>query len=193
MTQRPVWQTLLGHFFVDTVSIPNLSGWGAGVGDPHKLHGGSVHHEHRGVVGARFVGQNRLWFLTFKSCAAGPRIMSISGCGCPRPHGGWVGGCGWLGGWVGGWPQAPIMPVLQGRGAVWMAGWGGWMGGWLSGCVNGSVGGWGGLGWVACTGWRLPGWLGGWVGRLVGWLGSVAVWVAGWSAGRVAGLCADFF
>ena len=105
-----------------------------------------------------------------------------------QPVGGWVGGCGWLGGWVGGLKRPSCPFFRDGEQSGWQGG-GGWMGGWLSGCVNGSVGGWGGLGWVACTGWRLPGWLGGWVGRLVGWLGSVA----GWSAGRVAGLCADFF
>ena len=51
----------------------------------------------------------------------------------------------------------------------------------------GGVGvGWGGV----VVGWAGVGW-GGWL-AWVG-LGSVAVWVAGWSAGRVAGLCADFF
>ena len=54
--------------------------------DPHKLHGGSSHHEHRWVVGAHFVGQIRLWFLTHKSCPAGPHIMSISGFGRSGPH-----------------------------------------------------------------------------------------------------------
>ena len=154
-------------------------GGGAGVGDPHKLYGGSVHHEHRGVVGARFVGQNRLWFLTFKSCAAGPRIMSISGCGCPGPHGGWVGG--WVG--VGGWVWV----------AGWVAGWvGGWVGGWMGGLnphsahharSSGTGRGW--VGWVgfACTGWQLPGWLAG----LGGWLGGWAVWLCGWLGGLLGG------
>ena len=99
------------------------------MGDPHKLHGGSVHHEHRGVVGARFVGQNRLWFLTFKSCAAGPRIMSISGCGCPGPHGGWVGVGGWVGGWVGGLKRPSCPFFRDGEQSGWQGGGGGWVAG----------------------------------------------------------------
>ena len=90
-----------------------------GLGDPHKLHGESVNPEHRGVVGGRFVGQNRLWFLTFKSCTAGPRIMSISGLG------GWVGGR--LGGWAG-WGGVGWAGVGWAGQCGWVVCWaGGWL------------------------------------------------------------------
>ena len=100
---------------------------------------------------------------------------------------------GWLAGWVGGWPQPtqrPSCPFFRdGREqSGWVAGWG--VDGWLAGRVCEWIDGW--VGWVG-LGALAGGCLAGWVGRVVGWLGSVAVWVAGWSAERVAGLCADFF
>ena len=148
------------------IQFPNLRAWGAGVGDPHKLYGGSVHHEHRGVVGARFVGQNRLWFLTFKSCAAGPRIMSISGCGCPGPHGGWVGG------WVGGLnPHSAHHARSSGTGRGWV----GWVGFACTPCTFSSVG---------HTSLRLKAArsFAGWIGRPVAvWSVPCKTWKAGLS------------
>ena len=202
MTQRPVWQTLLGHFFVD-----NVSGWGVGLGDPHKLHGESVNPEHRDVVGGRFVGQNRLWFLTFKSCTAGARIMSISGVG------GWLGGWASRGRFVGQnrlW-FLPFKSWTAGQRIMSISGVGGWLGGWAAGWVGGQnphsargLGwggvGWGGVGWGGVVGggvgWGWVGWGGGGGGggagcRGLGW----AVWLCGWLGGLLGGwlACARIF
>ena len=153
------------------------------MGDPHKLHGGSVHHEHRGVVGARFVGQNRLWFLTFKSCAAGPRIMSISGCGCPGPHGGWVGGWVWVAGWVGGWVASSAHHARSSGTGNSLDGRVGGVDGWLAERVCEWIGGW--VGWVGlgCVHWLAAAWLAGWVGWAVGWVAGQCGWVVCWAGG----------